>query len=252
MMEMESENQRDAEMWLEAFEAKFEGKGKPYGREEFDKLLGHCAVSCVLCLESLPAQNGKQSSQLTITKAVTDWPAVSFSEELIEAYPDAKVVLTVRDSVDAWYKSACATIGSGIVFGKPATFSQWLLQRIMPRPPTYPAIQKTFEYSCLSNMPQLGKQSYLEHIEKIKALVSPERLLVFNVKDGWAPLCEFLDLPVPETPFPRVNDSKAWLEMAVNSRRQGIRRLLTRLIKYATVVGVLTVAAYIGLKGYRF
>lgn len=38
------ENPRDSEMWLEAYKAKFEGKGKPYGREEFDKLLGHCAV----------------------------------------------------------------------------------------------------------------------------------------------------------------------------------------------------------------
>lgn len=65
-------------MWLEALEAKFDGKGKPYGRAEFDKLFGHC-------------------------QAVSNMPAILFSEELIESYPEAKVILTLRD-VDSWYK----------------------------------------------------------------------------------------------------------------------------------------------------
>ena len=57
---------------------------------------------------------------------------------------------------------------------------------------------------------------YLDHNEHIKAVVPPDRLLVFNVKDGWAPLCEFLGVPIPtgdgdwegrELPFPRINSS---------------------------------------------
>lgn len=72
------DNPRDNEMWLEALEAKYDGKGKPYGRAEFDKLLGHC-------------------------QAVSDIPALCFAEELIAAYPEAKVILTVRD-VDSWYQ----------------------------------------------------------------------------------------------------------------------------------------------------
>jgi hypothetical protein len=59
MIEMVYENPRDGDMWLEAYEAKFEGNGKPYGREEFDKLLGHCMVSRALLLELPPAQDGK-------------------------------------------------------------------------------------------------------------------------------------------------------------------------------------------------
>lgn len=62
-------NPRDNEMWLEALEAKFDGKGKPYGLEEWDKLLGHC-------------------------QGISDVPAILFAMELIEAYPDAKVILT--------------------------------------------------------------------------------------------------------------------------------------------------------------
>ena len=65
-------------MWLEAIEAKFDGKGKPYGRAEFDKLLGHC-------------------------QGVSDIPAILFAEELIAAYPEAKVILTNRN-FDTWYK----------------------------------------------------------------------------------------------------------------------------------------------------
>jgi hypothetical protein len=65
-------------MWMEAIEAKFDGKGKPYGRAEFDKLLGHC-------------------------QGVSDIPAILFAEELIAAYPEAKVILTHRN-FDTWYK----------------------------------------------------------------------------------------------------------------------------------------------------
>lgn len=71
------ENSRDNEMWMEALEAKYDGKGKPYGRAEFEKLLGHC-------------------------QGVSDMPAILFAEELIAAYPEAKVILTHRN-FDTWY-----------------------------------------------------------------------------------------------------------------------------------------------------
>jgi hypothetical protein len=72
------ENPRDNEMWMEALEAKYDGKGKPYGRAEFDKLLGHC-------------------------QGVSDMPAILFADELVTAYPEAKVILTHRN-FDTWYK----------------------------------------------------------------------------------------------------------------------------------------------------
>ncbi len=73
------DNPRDCEMWVEALDAKFEGKGQPYCRAQFDQLMGHC-------------------------QAISDMPATCFARELIEAYPEAKVVLTLRKDVDAWYK----------------------------------------------------------------------------------------------------------------------------------------------------
>ncbi len=73
------ENPRDCEMWYEAHRNKFENGGKPFGRDEFDKLLGHC-------------------------QAVADHPCCVFAEELIQAYPEAKVILTTRPDNDwFWY-----------------------------------------------------------------------------------------------------------------------------------------------------
>lgn len=77
MMNASVENPPDCLMWQDAFAAKYDKKGK-FGREEWDKLLGHCQAIC-------------------------DWPAVAFAKELIEAYPEAKVLITTRD-VDSWHE----------------------------------------------------------------------------------------------------------------------------------------------------
>ncbi|KAI9044891.1 sulfotransferase family protein [Aspergillus affinis] len=79
-----TENPRDCEMWLDAMAAKWDAVGKPFGRAEWDQLLGHC-------------------------QAVTDIPAAVFAKELIEAYPEAKVVLTNRDA-EEWHRSVQATL----------------------------------------------------------------------------------------------------------------------------------------------
>lgn len=71
-------NPRDCEMWLHALKAKLLGQGNVFGRREFDQLLGHC-------------------------EAVTDVPAVCFAEELIVAYPEARIILTNRD-IDQWHE----------------------------------------------------------------------------------------------------------------------------------------------------
>jgi hypothetical protein len=78
-----NENPRDCEMWIRAFEAKYENKGE-FTKEQWDQLLGHC-------------------------EAVTDFLSSAFAQELMAAYPDAKVILSTRD-VDSWYSSVESTI----------------------------------------------------------------------------------------------------------------------------------------------
>ena len=67
---------------------------------------------------------------------------------------------------------------------------------------------------CLSR----AAHEYSAHNDAVKSTIPDDRLLVFEVKDGWAPLCEFLGVPVPDEPFPRTNDrSEFWDLVAAGS-----------------------------------
>jgi hypothetical protein len=62
-----------------------------------------------------------------------------------------------------------------------------------------------------------------QHIEHVRRTCPPERLLVFDVADGWEPLCEFLDVPVPRRPFPHLNDAKVTRRVVTAVRVPGGR-----------------------------
>ena len=95
-------NTKDVALWGTAFDAKFEGKGKPFSREDWDKLLGHCQVSN-LDQASHVSLSLSYRTDVYVSKAVTDMPCNLFAEELVKAYPNAKVILNVRD-VNEWHK----------------------------------------------------------------------------------------------------------------------------------------------------
>jgi sulfotransferase family protein len=126
--------------------------------------------------------------------ATVDTPACNYWRELAGYYPDAKVVLTVRDP-DSWFDSASETIFSdrlqGSLTGSPmgALMAGGILD-VSGGPIT----DRAFMTSWFQRRNQ-------EVIDTLPA----ERLLVFSPSDGWGPLCAFLDVPVPECPFPRVN-----------------------------------------------
>ena len=65
---------------------------------------------------------------------------------------------------------------------------------------------------------------YENHVADVKATIPPERLLVFDVRQGWAPLCEFLGTPIPDQPFPESNERAAWH----GKRRRRLLRLILR------------------------
>lgn len=87
--------------WHEALKAKYAGEGRPYGRKEFDKLLGEYGVCLITCFQRL--------SLLTASQGVTDMPCILFVDELLAAYPDAKVILTERDE-ESWMVSMNKTV----------------------------------------------------------------------------------------------------------------------------------------------
>lgn len=162
-------------------------------------------------------------------QATVDWPGCNYYQELMAAYPDAKVVLSVRDPVH-WYDSAYNTIyaltkikgaervplvGQHIDFIKDLTWDGVFHGRFEER-----------DYAI---------QIFKEHIAAVTETVPSQKLLVFNVKEGWEPLCHFLDVPIPERSFPHVNDRQ------VMARRLRDIRFVARWGPLLIVVGVLLI-----------
>ncbi|KAJ5367146.1 hypothetical protein N7541_001087 [Penicillium brevicompactum] len=167
------ENPRDSWMWLQALKAKLDGALR-------------------------------RDSILIITLAVTDVPAACFAEELIHAYPEAKVILTYRD-IDAWYNSVMKAIIARvknpwshsmtfflIFFRGPVRWSRLMALKI------WDGYFRGFEVN--------GKQVYKEHYALVESLVPEDDLLRYKVQEGWEPLCRFLGQPVPDVLFPQGNE----------------------------------------------
>jgi hypothetical protein len=148
-------------------------------------------------------------------QATVDWPGCTFYKELMQIYPDAKVLLTVRDP-EKWYESALSTIYQGTSRAH-APFLRRLLRRLRPNMLKSVQMINTLIWEGTFNGNFADKQYAIEifnqHIEDVKKVVPPERLLVYNVKEGWEPLCTFLGVEVPKhKPFPHLNDRASFIE----------------------------------------
>ena len=136
-------------------------------------------------------------------ESAVDWPTAGFFRELSAAYPSAKFVLTYR-SPESWAQSFSETIYK-LLAGKdqaPPEMRPWIEMVIG-------VVAKT-GFPAGLDVPGLV-QAFTAHRDAVKAAVPADQLLIYQVKDGWGPLCAFLDVPVPADPFPRTNDrSEFW------------------------------------------
>lgn len=149
-------------------------------------------------------------------QATVDWPGCTFYKELMEHYPDAKVLLSVRDP-ERWYASTHATLYQ-LREGWFGSFSRFI-PRLGEIPKlVYPLVWDGTFHGRFEDKPY-AIDIFNQHIAEVKRLVPPERLLVYEVKQGWEPLCEFLNVPVPKgKPFPHLND-KAQIQQFIRFRR---------------------------------
>ena len=135
-----------------------------------------------------------------------DWPGARVWRELAGHYPDAKVILTVRDP-DEWYDSMSATV-IPFIEGRG----------------TYPDAHangiSTMAYKLITEQVFDGRWKdrahaiavFNAHIAEVQRTIPKDRLLTFDVRSGWEPLCAFLDVPIPAISFPRLNSSKQFAE----------------------------------------
>lgn len=132
--------------------------------------------------------------------ATVDYPGCTFWRELVKHYPDAKVILTIRNPA-SWFDSVSKTIfgtySRGAIAGSPAA--------------------PFFENTVFADFDRerMDDESYMTgFFERWNAAVIAEapadKLLVFEARDGWQPLCDFLGVPVPDKPYPRVNSREDW------------------------------------------
>jgi hypothetical protein len=155
-------------------------------------------------------------------KATVDFPGYPYYKILLKKYPDAKVILTKRD-FESWYESTLKTVwkaGPQTVLEKIVLLTKMLFNahlrdtfmciKFMRK--TYLKKQFNNNFSSKEN----AKEVFYKHIEEVKKHVPENKLLIYEVSEGWQPLCHFLELPVPKEDFPHLNKKENFHEMVKN------------------------------------
>jgi len=176
--------------------------------------------------------------------ATVDNPGCQFYKELMEVFPNAKVLLNVRDA-DAWVKSIRQTTVAE-EWGKlrRSWFGRYGIRRSL-----FQLLDKKFLRGYPSALEYASDQEWKDYFnrwnEEVIRYVPKDRLLVFRVEEGWGPLCRFLQVPEPVgEPFPRVNDSAEF-------KRRTARMIFIKNVVYAAIAVGLA-AASIGVVAWFY
>ena len=135
-------------------------------------------------------------------RAIVDWPGAAFWRELSAAYPDALVLLSVREPED-WYKSASNTIFV-------------TLEHVGPDDQGWGGSVRKLLHDRFSNQiedPTAMMDAFIRHNDEVRSEIPAERLLEWRPGDGWDPICDRLGLAVPTDPFPRSNTTDDFRQM---------------------------------------
>ncbi|KAJ5536255.1 hypothetical protein N7513_009441 [Penicillium frequentans] len=212
-------NNPDRWFFLEAARAKVKGQKVERTAEYWDQVLGKFG-------------------------GVSDFPCIAFTDELIEAYPDAKVILVERD-VNSWTGSFIEILEDWR--------SDWkfqLLTRLDPWifGPLYEllmlSLQIQFKGTSNEHLEKTAAQGYKDQYAHVKKVVPPNQLLVYTLGSGWEPLCELLGKPVPNVPFPRLNDRQTFIK----TTKEGWKKY----IGISTVAGTMAVLTPILLSWWKY
>ena len=131
-----------------------------------------------------------------------DFPGVFFFEEILEAFPDCKVILSVREE-DSWVESFVRKLDSLDALRSKITCMLSQTDRKMAF--VYDSFLNAAYGSCNTKSTYVFRKRYRIHNHGVKSIVPADKLLVYNVKEGWKPLCDFLESEVPTIAFPHEN-----------------------------------------------
>jgi hypothetical protein len=148
-------------------------------------------------------------------QSTADWPGGFFYEQLVESFPDAKVLLSVRDP-ERWEPSFRETIVDMCYGESLIRLLASARAHVDPKWNRYLELVHRMFFSEEGTFPKGHSPDALidgfnAHNEAVKRVVPADRLLVWEVTEGWEPLCEFLGVPVPDEPMPHANDRATFL-----------------------------------------
>ena len=224
------DNVSESDMWMEAINAKYYGKGTPPDKAFFDGILGHVG-------------------------AVTDAPCNLFGKELVEFYPDAKVISVERD-IDSWYTSWMSFCQSAY---DPTIF---VLGRLNPsflgKIARLGGAITTIQSGHAKNINEVRvrcRASYQHHYRDVKDFTPQHRLLEFKLNDGWEPLCQFLGKPIPvsrsnycsliiltseqSVPFPHENEAASNQQAFKELGQMALKSVFRSVVTVASLVAIL-------------
>ena len=133
--------------------------------------------------------------------AAVDWPASMFWRELSEAFPDALVLLSVRESPEQWWQSMNKTV---LEVGRMALAPDWKDGRDLV------TLLERFTGTDQWDAPAVLMATYERHNALVRHTIPQQRLLEWHAVEGWAPICQALGVPVPTIPFPHLNKREDW------------------------------------------
>jgi hypothetical protein len=225
----------DAPQWTRAIEGKY-GNGTPFTKKDWDKLLGNSQALC-------------------------DLPGALFATELAQIYPEAKLVILNRDP-EAWYESVLETVNKAMGTPGPVAMARLIFMSLFDEESRVSG--QFFRAMVTLGLPfDHAKEKdkaiawFKEQYSHFRENVPAERCLEFSVKDGWEPLCKFLDVPVPTVrdektgelepiPFPRVNDRASFKKGLPVMHKKGMARARNNMFALIGRVAVTGAAVYGG------
>ena len=192
--------------------------------------------------------------------ALVDLPSAFFFDEILECFPDIKVIHTVRDE-DAWLRSAASHIRAREAHVR--SFERSFARLFSQTQREIDAIEVAYLNAIVGtadpNSQAVLRKRYRLHNAHVESVVPKDKLLVFNVKQGWEPLCEFLSCAVPEEPFPQENVRAEIFRREVLMERPAIQALVKTIraevgesimvvLAVCTMVCILVLACVLGIK----
>jgi hypothetical protein len=140
--------------------------------------------------------------------SAVEWPAIAFLPQILAHYPQAKVILTLRDP-ESWFESANSTIFEGLEL---SARNPDLIKRERGAMQRRLILEETFNGRYRDK--EHAIHIFNQHNQQVIDLVPSERLLQYSVKEGWEPLCLFLDKSIPDEAFPHQNERQSFIDSA--------------------------------------